>query len=139
MSIRSKIPTESKHGDKKTTVPLIEKTTTDRMKDLRQDWLLQHRKGPRTRNRQDDKGGLLKRHSFSHLTYSKARAEQFFLKLQTINVGLRRLLNLLMWMLGPLLITNPSPPLDIHARLTIAHHTPFTVIQCHSPMSLVQQ
>jgi len=88
MSIRSKIPTESKHGDKKTTVPLIEKTTTDRMKDLRQDWLLQHRKGPRTRNRQDDKGGLLKRHSFSHLTYSKARAEQFFLKLQTINVGL---------------------------------------------------
>ena len=63
----------------------------------------------------------------------------YFLKPQTINVGRRRLLNLLMRMLGPLPITDPSPPLDIHARLTIARHTPFAVIQCHNPMSLVQQ
>jgi hypothetical protein len=63
----------------------------------------------------------------------------YFLKLQTTNVGLRRLLNLLMHMLGPLPITDPSPPLDIHARLTIARHTPYAVIRYHSPMSLVQQ
>jgi hypothetical protein len=59
-SIRSTIPTESKHWDRKVTVPLIEKTTTDRRKDLRQDRLLQHRKSPRTRNWQDDRGGPLK-------------------------------------------------------------------------------
>jgi hypothetical protein len=61
-----------------------------------------------------------------------------YLKPQTINVRHRRLPNLLMRMLGPLPITDPSP-LDIHARLTIARRTPFAVIRRHSPMSLVQQ
>jgi len=42
----------------------------------------------------------------------------YFLKPQTINVGHRRLPNLLMRMLGPLPIADPSPP-DIHARLPV--------------------
>ena len=63
----------------------------------------------------------------------------YFLKPQTINVGRLRLLNLLMRMPDPLPITDPSPPLGIHARLTIAHRTPFAVIRRHSPMWLVQQ
>ena len=63
----------------------------------------------------------------------------YFSKPQTINVGRRRLLILLMRMPGPLPITDPSLPLDIHARLAIARRTPFAVIRCHSPMLLVQQ
>lgn len=63
----------------------------------------------------------------------------YFLKPRTINVGHRRLPNLLMRMAGFLPITDPSPPLDIHGRLTIARRTQFAVIRCHSPMSLVHQ
>jgi hypothetical protein len=53
----------------------------------------------------------------------------YFLKPQTINVGRRRLLNLLIRIPGPLPITDPSPPLDIHTRLTIARRTPFAVMR----------
>lgn len=62
----------------------------------------------------------------------------YFLRPQTINVGPRRLLNPLMRMPGPLPITDPSHPLDTHARLIIVRRTPLAVIRCLSPMSLVQ-